>query len=239
MKGHKYTIEEEQFLIDSAAHYNYSELTKLFNQKFGTDVSETGIQQRCSKVLKTRAKSLHHHYSDEEKQFLSDNIEGHTYQELTDLFNLRFGTNVPSHSISDVCTKRMKVKRNCNTGQFKQNEERPCTKQIGQEVWRCGYIYVKVADVYHEGKTNYKQLVENWQPKHRYIYEQAHGKIKKDEIVVFLDGDNTNFDINNLYCMNRRINLIMNKHKWFTADRELTLTAIKLCELICALKDQE
>lgn len=62
---------------------------------------------------------------------------------------------------------------------------------IGSErVHKDGYIVVKVRD-------NPKGL-NNYEFKHRWIYEQHHGPIPKRSIITFVDGNNRNFDIENL-----------------------------------------
>ena len=58
-------------------------------------------------------------------------------------------------------------------------------------------------------------------------------------MVCFLDGDNNNFDLNNLYPINRKISAIMSKNKWWTHSRNHTLAAIKWCELFYVLKDMK
>lgn len=234
MKGHKYTEKEKQFLVEFAPNYYYEELTKLFNDKFNTNVTLLGIQQQCSKILKIRAKSQKHRYSKVEKQFLIDNIENHTYQELTDMFNERFGTNLSRDSISDICIKRMKIKRNCNTGLFTHGPK-PQYK-IGDEINKDGYIWIKYKNEYDKDLSHNEMYKKNWLPKHRYVYENHYGKIDDKKIIIFLDGNRLNFEIENLYCIDRKINAVMNQNKWFTSDRELTLTAIKWCELLYALK---
>lgn len=40
--------------------------------------------------------------------------------------------------------------------------------------------------------------------KHHVVWEQAHEKVKRDEVLLFLDGDRTNCDIDNLMLMKRK-----------------------------------
>lgn len=56
-------------------------------------------------------------------------------------------------------------------------------------------------DGYRMIKVNGKYI-----PKHRYIYEQHHGKIPKGLIIVFKDKNNQNFDIDNLEAIDREEN---------------------------------
>ena len=179
-----------------------------------------------------------HHYTEEEKAWLKANINAGTYTELTRLFNATFGADVNKYSISDVCSKRMKLQKESNSGRFdKGSPVRSKTYPIGTERKYNGYWMVKVDNKYHEGKTTTKMFCENWKPKQIHIYEQVHGTITNNSFVVFLDCNPENFDIKNLYCIDRRILSVMNNNHWFKSDPVLTLTAIKWCELHYAIKD--
>lgn len=60
---------------------------------------------------------------------------------------------------------------------------------------RDGYTWVKVA----ERKRDPASAHDNWVPKHRIVWEEANGRPVPDGcIVVFLDGDRSNFDPGNL-----------------------------------------
>lgn len=60
-------------------------------------------------------------------------------------------------------------------------------------------LYIKVP--------NEKQMVRL----HHYVYEQAHGKIPKDSIIRFKDGDTLNCELDNLMCMSRAEHLEMTR----------------------------
>lgn len=79
----------------------------------------------------------------------------------------------------------------CRRNWYKKGH-RPYNKlDIGTEVqYSSGYVYIKVDN---------GRLV----PKHRYVWEQAHGPIPDGHIVVFRDGDRTNCDLDNLYLTTR------------------------------------
>ena len=181
-----------------------------------------------------------HYYTAEEDEWLRQHISScETYNHLTEMFNEHFKENVKSQSISDRCIKMLHIYMGRNKGQFtKGHGNCPCPKnhKLGAEIERGGYIFVKYNNVRHTGKISYQNMKENWVPKQRYVYEQYHGSIPKGYIVVFLDNDKNNFSPENLYAIPRKINAIMNQNKWFTSNRENTLTAIKWCELFYALK---
>ena len=98
-----------------------------------------------------------------------------------------------------------------------------------------GYLWVKVNDV--KGSRKDRSTSENWIQKQRLVWSQTYGEIPKGHQIVFLDQNRSNFDIDNLYCLNQCAMTRMIRNGWFTTDRELTLTAIKLCELHHALNE--
>lgn len=75
-----------------------------------------------------------------------------------------------------------------------------------------------------------------WLPLQKKIWIDHYGKVPKGKMVIFLDGDRNNFDIDNLYCIDRKISAVMASNNWYTSSREHTLTAIKWCELYYAMK---
>ena len=181
-----------------------------------------------------------HYYTAEEDEWLRKHISScETYNHLTEMFNEHFKENVKSQSISDRCIKMLHIHIGYNSGRFIKNGNHNCPKthKICAEIERCGYIFVKYNNIRHEGKTSYKNMKDNWMPKQRYVYEQHYGSIPEGYIVVFLNNDKKDFSIENLYAIPRKINAVMNQNKWFTSNRENTLTAIKWCELFYALKD--
>lgn len=87
------------------------------------------------------------------------------------------------------------VKEKVKSTMFKNGNIPANTKYDGYEsVDIEGYTWVRVS----QGKRRLK---------HRMIYEQHHGPISKTQIVKFIDGDKTNFDINNLKLISRRENM--------------------------------
>lgn len=181
-----------------------------------------------------------HYYTAEEAEWLRQHIEHcDSYRQLTEMFNEHFGVSIGKYSISDRCIKQLHIHMGRNKGRFtKGHGNCPCPKnhEVGAEIERSGYIFVKYNNIRHNGRVSYQDMKENWIPKQRYVYEQHHGSIPEGYIVVFLDNDKKNFSPENLYAIPRRINAMMNQNKWFTSKRENTLTAIKLCELMCAIK---
>lgn len=176
----------------------------------------------------------HHKFTEKEKKFLTNNISKYTYEELTEKFNIEFGTKLRKHSISDMCCKRMNLKRNCNSGRFLKGNIK---KQLPVGTIRQssnGTTYIKVFDSSLSYISGYKEPF--WKPLQKKIYEDVYGEIPHDKMIIFLDNNNLNFDIDNLYCIDRKISAMMASNRWYTNNKENTLTAIKYCELFYSLK---
>ena len=70
------------------------------------------------------------------------------------------------------------------------------------------------------------------------VWEQHYGSAPPEgHTIVFLNRDTKDCSIENLYAVSPRVLREMSKKKWWSTDRELTLTAIKWCELFYAMKD--
>ena len=92
-----------------------------------------------------------------------------------------------------------------------------------------------------EGYIEIKVGINKWISKHRYIWEQYYKReVPKGKVVIFLDGNNRNFEIENLKLISRGALLILNnRYKHITKDRELMNSCVDLSELIIYLKKKE
>lgn len=91
-----------------------------------------------------------------------------------------------------------------------------------------------------DGMVLVKVKPNKWKYKQRYIYEQYHKvELPKDIMVVFLDGDRTNFDINNLMAVSTpEYNCIKNKDL-LSKNGMATKTAILGARLYYKIKEKE
>ena len=175
-----------------------------------------------------------HHFTNEQEKWLRDNYYlVSTYQELTELFNEQFGTSRKKSQIQDKCTKRLRLSgmQNPTTYGKKPKEQLP----IGTIRKSQTGTYIKVLEVPPKQRiSGYAEPY--WLPLQKKIYQDANGEIAAEQMVCFLDGNTENFDIDNLYCIDRKISAIMSANRWWTNSREHTLAAVKWCELHYALK---
>ena len=182
-------------------------------------------------------------YTDEMKQFILDNYKGRYNQELADLFNQKFNTNITSRMIksykannklnSGLTGKFRKGQTPHNKGKkmpkevyekvkhtmFAKGNVPPNHRPVGSErISKDGYIEVKVAEP------------NKWRLKQRVVYEEAKGKIPEGCPIIFLDGNKRNFDIDNLRCITRSELLYLNCNG-LNNSNEITETGILMARL--------
>ena len=193
-----------------------------------------------------------HRYSQEEIDWLKENVPGRPWKDVTKLFNKRFNTDLSMQIIRAVA-KRHKINngvdskfkkgqvpfnkgmKGVNFGgvngektQFKKGRMPVNHRPVGSErVSVFGYIEIKVA----EPKT--------WRMKHQVIWEEANGPIPKGHVIIFGDGNKLNCDINNLLLISRKKLVRMNQNHLIKDDIELTKTGIVIADIIQKIHDRK
>lgn len=183
-----------------------------------------------------------HMYTQEEDEWLKQNIDTGTYAEITARFNEKYGTNIKS--VSDHTLKVLHIHKTINRGDCKKGERR-CknTLPIGAESFDGFNVYVKVSDSVNNCKNRRmpsKRYDANWKRKDYIVWESHGNQLPKDsnEMLVHLNGDKKDCSIENLYMTTRTVNMQMVKNGWYSEDRGITLAGIKWCELVQALRER-
>ncbi|MDN0055650.1 HNH endonuclease signature motif containing protein [Collinsella ihumii] len=97
-----------------------------------------------------------------------------------------------------------------------------------ERVTRDGYIEVKVA--HRPSRT--RQAHDNWVPKHRLVWERAHGRPQpKGTKIIFCDHDLRNFDPANLLLVTNAEAGVMNRMGQEWSDRETAEAVLALARL--------
>ena len=91
-----------------------------------------------------------------------------------------------------------------------------------------------------DGMTLVKVSNDKWVYKQRHVYEEYHRvKLNKTDYIIFLDGDRTNFAIENLCRLtNREASLLANMNLPYR-NAEITLAAIELAKSEIRIKELE
>lgn len=197
-------------------------------------------------------------YTKEEVDYLISIVPGHSYREIIKQFYDRFGTELTFNQVKNFIGNRKlntgrtgqfqkghvpfnKGKKGLTTGgvetQFKKGHRPANYLPIGTERVRTprknrktigDYIDVKIADP------------NKWRGKHLLVWEAHHGRsVPKGYCVIFGDGNNRNFDPDNLILVSRKQLAILNKRRLIQNDADLTRTAIIIADLSTKIRELE
>lgn len=160
-------------------------------------------------------------WNQEYDNFIFENYKTMDIAELTKEFNRRFKKDV-SYSAIKHRKQRLGLYTQSHKG-FKQGYTPYNKKPIGSERTHYGNVLVKVAEP------------NTWVAKSRLMYEKYHNtKIPKGYSVIFLDGNNFNFEKDNLIMVKNTVNRIMNlkQYNLRSNSKELNETGILIAQII-------
>lgn len=188
--------------------------------------------------------------TEEQSEFIKNNVKGLGNAELANLFNEKFGTDVTMTQIRSFKNNRNlksgldgrfkkgnipfnKGKKGvcgkgCEATQFKKGHKPVNYKPVGSErINVYGYIEVKVADP------------NKWRLKQRVVWEEHYGEIPNGYSILFLDRNKQNLDINNLVLVSKKQLAFLNNNKLIKEDKELTKTGLIIADLLIKISDAE
>ena len=190
-------------------------------------------------------------FTREQERFVRENVEGRSVKDMTALINRTFEMNLQENQIRAYMknhwltnginatfkkgqvphNKGKKMPDNGKPTWFKKGHKPMNWAPIGSErVNGDGYVDVKVAD----GK-----LQHNWRAKHVLTWEEHNGPLPKGHAIIFGDGNNRNFDIENLICVTRADLARLNKGIKVQKSADLTRAAITTGELISKIRNRK
>lgn len=83
------------------------------------------------------------------------------------------------------------------------------------------------------------RIEKGWDYKQRVVWRKHHGEIPKGHYIIFLDGDRTNYDIENLACVSPRESSLIANYRLITNNQDLTKTGVDLVKLLVKIKEKE
>ena len=226
----KYTTEQIKFLTENVRGRSFADLLELFNKRFKLNWNIKKLRNVCSYYMLSNC-VYHRHYTAEEIEFVRKNIRGRSYLEMMKLFNKHFGLNI---TFDQFETLTYKHKITNGVGIFKpghvpanKGKKHPSWqgnyRPVGTERIICGYIEVKTADP------------DVWDRKHTAIWKEANGKVPKGHVVIFADGNNRNFALDNLLLVSRKELGVMNSLSLIYNNKDLTVVGKRIAEIKLAI----
>lgn len=229
--GKFYTEEQKQWIRENFHKYNtMNELALAYNNVFSADVNCRSINKVVCK-LGLQQRDVHD-YTKEEEQWIMENFEKDTWDNLAIKFNETFNANITGSKIRNRASS-IGLKRE-DPHEFIANKK----YSVGDEVQKGKYVRVKIKECEHDGNWSDKKANECWTTKQRVVWEKHYGKPVPDDCqIIFLNNDANDFNIDNLYCIKKQYLSYMRANNWFSTNPELTLTAIKWCELMYSTQE--
>ena len=181
-----------------------------------------------------------HWWSDEEKEYLKEVRKGKTYREITLEMSKKFNTEYTETQIAGAMkrygytsgvdnrfkkggtawNKGRKGYMGANKTSFKDGDIPYNWRPVGSE-------RIKI-DGYAEVKTENGK----WELKHRLKYKEYYGEIPNGYVVIFADGDKSNFNKENLIAVSRNKLRTINKYKLIKNDIDGTKTGLIIADVI-------
>lgn len=233
----KYNEKQLSWISENYKEHRLKDLTLKFNQNFNQSITVSQMQYITNQKLNLKTNN---YYTKKEDLWIKENSDNfRTYKELTKEFNEKFNKNKKQKSIEMRCQKVLGIKRKNNVGQFEKGKifRNKNELPIGTERQdlKTGNLYIKTKlheefDIpqYQESKS---REYPYWTLKQQKMYEDSHGKIGNDEMIIFLDGDRKNFNLENLFCISRKVWIRLVNNGWYGKDKQVTRTAIELIKL--------
>ena len=191
-----------------------------------------------------------HLYTDEQIEFVRQNIKGTSYNKITEMFNERFITNLKLTTMNGFL-KRNKFTNGLNANfkksqsawnkgmkgidlagengkktQFKKGQTPINYREVGSERINVdGYTEIKVSDP------------REWKAKHVFVWEKENGKVPKGHVIIFGDRNRLNLELDNLILLSRKQLVTMNKRNLIKSDAELTRIGVMLADLYNKISD--
>ena len=202
-----------------------SDIRDKFEEEFGLEISRNTIWR-----MRTRhnmnVENTDRSYTDEHIEYLRKISDGRLNKEITEMFNKKFNDDRTDLAIRSIRSRHGIMNNICTT--WKKGIKPINYREVGAEKkLPDGYTVIKVADP------------DIWRLKQRHIWEKHYGKLKNDEVVLFLDNDKTNFEIENLYKITRFELLKMNHSKYHTEIPELTKAGIATVKIKNRLEEMD
>lgn len=190
----------ENFVIENS-HKKNQEILDEFYKKYGIKYGLTQLYKYKKKhgLLNYSLKNIN-----DQDNFIIENYDKMTWQELIDTLNKKYNTN---HSVSKILwAKRRK------------NLEKNKKHKIGDEVIINNTIYVKTIN-------------GDYKPKSRIIYEKHKGKIPENYVVIHMDKNLLNNNIENLQIIKKKDMTYLSIKGLYFKSKELNNISITINEL--------
>lgn len=189
-----------------------------------------------------------HQWTHEQIAWLREKYTLMDRKRLLEAFNTAFECDVSSGQLHGAI-KNHKIRQNVRTGRFETgsipwNKGARGVLKKNKTSFEAGNIPHNIKYLWHEREDKegyilmqvpernpYTGYPARYKYKHVWIWEQANGPRPKGHVIIFRDGNNRNFNLDNLALLSRRELLVLNQRGYKSAPDELKSTIMALAKM--------
>lgn len=249
-----WTKEKLDYLREIVPGRPVDEITRLFNEHFGTRYEWTTIKGAMGNhhIRSGYRYDGYKHllFTKEQIEWLKDNRAGVNFDVTTERMNERFGTNFKVSQVRGWCHTHhlpcgvdMRFPKGhesynkgrkgwcapgCEKGWFKKGHRSQNWMPVNSEALvKDGYIKVKIAEP------------NVWELKHRVVWQRVNGAIPEDSCLIFLNGDKTDCRVENLMLIKRSILSVLNHEGLMSNDPDVTRCGVTMAMIKSRIRELE
>lgn len=193
-------------------------------------------------------------YSVEHIEYITANIQGRSFKELTAMFNQEFGMDLKVSTMVSLSDRHglhngrdTRLNKGYEPTQFKKghapaNKGQKGISYPGMEPtqFKKGnrpYNWVPLGseritkDGYIQVKIDDGKFQHNWKGKHILVWEEHNGPLPQGHVVIFGDGNNRNFEPGNLLLVSRKQLVRLNQHNLIKDNASLTRAGVIIADI--------
>lgn len=216
----KLDFDDNWILKHKNEYKTWASMCREYNKTFGTEYTRSQFKWHCNMVLGLRLES--YFYTEEHDEWLRQNYSSYLMCELVDRFNEHFRTEKNRNDVKEHCryiglrlSDEEKMRRYLIGQEYATSKKRMPIGSIGRP--SNGYMLIKTKD--------------GWEYLSKYLLRHKGIQVADGEQTVFLDGDRTNYDIDNLDVMPIRYAPVMMQNNFFSENPIITKCGIQWCRL--------
>ena len=220
---------DEWILKNLYTYPSYKALAKAHNMEFGTDIGATAIGKHVKHDLGIDKRRLSGEFlTDEQKAFIEEYYPHHSVNDTTKAFNEKFGTDKKRHTMLNYARRHgLEVDKDIVTECKRYPHRKGGTSKNAER---------EIGSIRFDGQYWIVKTDSGWKPCHRAVWEKHNGKVGKGNAVIFLDGDNTNWSIDNLAEVPITYLGMLEMNGLRSAHPAITQAGITWCDLQTAIK---
>lgn len=223
----------KDWILEHMDNYHTSyELMDALKENFGIDVNRNTLKSYFRRTIGRTTIYGTHEFSEKEKEIIKKYFPNNGAATTAALIDYFLNISRPATSVQAVANK---IGIKCNPERV---HRALCEKAKYSQQAKIQSVGTVRAETNKDGLTFYRMKAADgrWKPAGRVVWEQHNGPMPKDWKIIYLDGDQSNYNIENLYAAPNKLQyqIIRNKH-YKSGNPEITKTLIKFYELRNAL----